>query len=165
MGLKNKIKIISIEDINIDEYINISYFDQFSYGKLLNFIKKFGQIQLLTVIKENDVYKLIDGFYVYKALLELKKKEVIIFDLGKMEEKDQITYKIGMKSSFKQDMVALSYLFKRLNEIDPEFSYEGFIPYYKEEIRRYPELIEFDFKKYDSNLHNDIYLKSDDSYF
>jgi len=165
-GYNMDIKKVKIEDISINKKNSIAFFNHFYYIKLVQFIKKFGQIQLISVCKVKDEYELIDGYYVLKAMRELNKKEVYINDYGKLSKNDKNLFIIGMRGKFEKDIVKLAYKFKELqeegNDID---NIEPYVSFYKGEIKNFPELLEFDFKGYDKNLHNNLYLENNEEYF
>ena len=159
------IKNILIDEIIIDKKNSISDTNQFLYNKLKQFIKKFGQIQVVTVCKNEKGYELIDGYYIYKAMNELGHKNIEVNDLGDMEESDKLLFIIGMKSKFEKDLVKISRKFRDLIDLIEIEEIECFLPYDKEEIKYFPGLLDFDFRKYDENSYSNLYLENNEEYF
>ena len=159
------IKNILIDEIIIDKKNSISDTNQFLYNKLKQFIKKFGQIQVVTVCMNEKGYELIDGYYIYKAMNELGHKNIEVNDLGDMEESDKLLFIIGMKSKFEKDLVKISRKFRDLLDLIEIEEIECFLPYDKEEIKYFPGLLDFDFRKYDENSYSNLYLENDEEYF
>lgn len=134
--------------------------------KLENNLKKYGQIRTLIVqrIDDTENFRLIDGHQLFKAIRNVGIDEVYCFVVNENIDPDLLSLEINT-INFDIDYVLMSKKIKRLlDKYSPE-EIEHSSGYIKEEIIQFPRVETFDFKQYDLEMHNNIYLETDDEYF
>lgn len=163
---KKEYKVINIDKIEDSSENSFSYFNSMKYEKIKSFLKKVGQIKNIVVYfdSKKKKYKIIDGYYVYKSLKELGQKEVIVYILDLKEICDYY-YSILLNIKFDEDLVKLAKMIKKLLLNSSSSELYKILPFEKEEIEKYPLLLEYDFKKYDVTLHNNLFMENNDEYF
>lgn len=158
MGLK-KLNIEEITESNHQTKDDNLYYLQ----KLEANIRKNGQLQTIVVQKKKDKYKVVDGHMVFQALKNLDFKEVYCFVVDEDTNADLLS--IEMNISFDMDFVRMAKKLKRLLEkLTPE-DIEATTHMVKDEIKKFPRVDEFDFGKYDNEMHNELFLRPNNEYF
>lgn len=134
--------------------------------KLENNLKKYGQLRSLIVqrIDDTEKFRLIDGYQLFKAIKNVGIDEVYCFVVNKDADPDLLSLEINT-INFDIDFVLMSKKIKRLLEKYSPEEIEYSSGYIKEEIIQFPRVETFDFKQYDLEMHNNIYLEVDDEYF
>lgn len=150
-------------DLIFDNGNSFTEFDYESYDKLKNNIKKNGQLKNIVVIKVKKGYEILDGSVVFKILNELKYKEILCCVCKDVKNKDLLSLELNIK--FKDDYVKLSKKIKNILEEEEEQKVSLTTRFKKEELRLYSKLLNFDFKKYNINMYNELYLENNDEYF
>jgi len=159
MELKVNTKKIKIEELKPNKWnpklkIEEDPDVQQQYEEVVKSIKTFGLVDPIMVRSENEkgeklgYYEIINGYHRFLACQELKMKEVIINDLGKISDLDARKLTIVTEEvKIPIDQVKLSELLKEMSDgIDIEKLVDG-LPYSKELIESKIELLDFDWDK------------------
>lgn len=164
MGLKT----ININELDFGSYIGSRYYEHTVDNKLENNIRKYGQIQNIVIYKNNKndkLYKIIDLYYVAKILKKIGITEVACFDMGVLDDMEASLVSLGLNIKFRHDIMSYATVLKKLQEkYNPE-EIEFLTDFLKNEIIEYPKVLEFDFLKYDEDLHLSYNSKDSEVYF
>lgn len=129
--------------------------DEEKKQKLKNNILKNGQIENIIVRELGDKYEVVNGNHRLDVLLELKKKKVFCYNLGKISTAQ--AKKIAIETNetkFENDLLKLADLF---SDISKEFSITELaetMPFTEKELQNFLELKNFEWP--DNELEDDI---------
>lgn len=156
---------LEIDKINKNNDINFLEDDLKKRNSLKNFIKKYGQIKNLIVYEQDKKYYLLSDYYYFECLKELKIKTVSVFNVGEMDLDEATLVALGLINSFDLDYIQMAKQIKKiLNTYDGE-QISALTHMEKREIEVFPRLLDFDFKRYDTNKHHELYTESEQEYF
>jgi ParB-like chromosome segregation protein Spo0J len=156
-----KWKKINVEDI-IDDNVSVKEPDSEINHKLSVIIKKYGQLHNIIVKRKDDKYIIVDGSAAFKILKKYQDTvNCSIID----DEWDEKLISLEVNFGFKNDLVKLANRFKNLLKKYTKQELAVTIPFYENEIEFYPNFLDYDFKKYDLTLNNNLYSQSDENYF
>jgi ParB-like chromosome segregation protein Spo0J len=156
-----KWKKINVEDI-IDDNVSVKEPDSEINHKLSVIIKKYGQLHNIIVKRKDDKYIIVDGSAAFKILK--KYQDTVICSIID-DEWDEKLISLEVNFGFKNDLVKLANRFKNLLKKYTKQELAVTIPFYENEIEFYPNFLDYDFKKYDLTLNNNLYSQSDENYF
>jgi ParB-like chromosome segregation protein Spo0J len=156
-----KWKKINVEDI-IDDNVSVKEPDSEINHKLSVIIKKYGQLHNIIVKRKDDKYIIVDGSAAFKILK--KYQDTVICSIID-DEWDEKLISLEVNFGFKNDLVKLANRFKNLLKKYTIQELAVTIPFYENEIEFYPNFLDYDFKKYDLTLNNNLYSQSDENYF
>jgi len=160
---------IKWKEIKISEILNVrrslKNYDDITYHKLKNQIKKNGQLMSILVFKSNDGYIVISGYSIYKVMKDIGKKNIFACVVSGLSEKELNLLGLEMNIKFRDDIVKIA---KCIKMILKDYSAEEIsitTDFYEKEIEDYPKILDYDFKKYDVSLHNNLFLEGNNEYF
>lgn len=162
MGLKSKFQEIDINMISDEKLFSYKDYDNFIASKLEVQIKKNGQLKNIVVTKKDDKYVVIDGYFIFQTMKKLRY-ETIQACIVKTDSPELLSVELNVL--FNKDLVLYAQKIKFLKEKFGELSLEYTLPMLKNEIAEYAKLLEFDFKKYNNDLHSKLFLDANEEYF
>jgi len=115
---------LEIIKLNIDQIqprkYSIKHKHNITYKKILKSLKLHKQVQPIQVLKQNEKYMLIDGFYVLKALKELKVDFVYCIVHENLSKIECMSLYNSLSTTFDINEYQLSkmfnYMFKQIQE-------------------------------------------------
>lgn len=145
--------------------LSLKHYDETTYLKLKNNLKKNGQLKNLVVVKIGEEYHLLDGYYVYNVMKDLKIEQAYCSVINDIKEEDALLISLELNITFRNDIIRIA---KRIKDLLVNHSATDISPttdFYEVEIQNYPNILTYDFKKYDANLHNNLFMESNNEYF
>ena len=127
------------------------------YQKVLESIKVNGLMAPIFVreLKKNK-YEIIDGEQRWTACEELKYKEVLIYNYGKMSDEEAIQKTIWWQQQVPFDEIKLAEVFTDLvNKVGGDYS-KIKLPYSQEEIEGKIEMLKFDWEQFEKEHQDKI---------
>jgi len=142
----SKLKIVDTDEVRPNSW-NPKAKDTRQYKKIKKGLSMKG-LRLPIVVRENKGYEIIDGEQRWTACKELKFPKVIIYNEGKIPDKDakELTIWYQQQVPFKE--LDLAILIKDLASY-PDLQ----LPFTKEEIQEYIKLFEFDWEIYNYEIN------------
>lgn len=157
-------KKLKISEIS-SEKLSLKHYDEITYLKLKNNIKKNGQLKNLVVAQIENKYYLLDGHYIYNIMQELELETVYCCVVKDIKDEDALLISLELNATFRNDIIKIA---KRIKDLLNSYSASDIsisTDFYEKEIQDYPNILTYDFKKYDANLHNNLFMESNDEYF
>ncbi len=145
------IKNVVSNDYNPKLNIDDSEDNREEFEKVKDSIKIAGQIQPLIVRElDNGKYEIINGYHRWRAMQELKYKEIEIKNLGKIDFDTAVSRALLTEDTkIPIDGIELSALIKKLVTNEKPISYWApILPYTPEVIQEKIDLINFDFDEF-----------------
>ncbi len=124
--------------------------DEFLSERLKENIKRNGQIENI-IIRELDTgyYEVVNGNHRYDVMKDLGHKEIIAYNLGKINEESAIRKAIETnETKFTVNQITYSKLLKQLNEMYPIEDLAKTIPISEEEIKKHIDSLNFDWDQF-----------------
>jgi len=144
---KVDIEIVAPNEWNPKENINDNSFNMERYLEIKSNIEKKSLYLPIIVRKVKDKYEIIDGYHRWLACKELGYTEIMIWDLGDVndEEAKSITLdSIYLNIPASEPMTAQ--IIKAINEQNPDAL--SLLPFTDEKIKEYLEMANFDWDAY-----------------
>lgn len=148
------VQLIHINDIIHDEH-NIKMNDDTIKQKLINYIKEFGQIQLIVVRSDLfDKYKIIKGHTIFDACKESGLEYVSVVNLGEVSDESAIFHYIRL-STLKQDIdtLELAYLMKPILESMQISELVKMLPFSLEQLEAFRQIFSFNWNQYNDKVN------------
>lgn len=119
--------------------------DETLTAKLLNNMKRNGQIENIVVRELNGKYEIVNGNHRLDAFRKMKVESVVAFNLGKIskEEAQRIAVELN-ETRFESDPIAFA---RTISELTKAFSIEELaatLPFDDKQILNFKNLLEFD---------------------
>lgn len=142
-----KVKVVKIGQVRPNQW-NPKEHDTYEFEKIKKGIGLKG-LRLPIIVREiepeGDInYEILDGEQRYTACKQLGFDEIIIYNEGKIEDKEAQELTIWYQQQVPFEEVATAKLVTTIVEKYPDYQ----LPYTEEEIEAYKKLTEFDWDKY-----------------
>jgi hypothetical protein len=139
---QKKLKVVTIDEVRPNSW-NPKDKNTVEYEKVKTSIQQHGQIQPI-VVRENKGYEIIDGEQKWTACKELGFKEVLVYNEGKMGDKEAKELTIAFQQQVPFNDLSLA---KLVNEMVISYGEELKIPYTELELKNIESTANYDFDK------------------
>jgi hypothetical protein len=145
-----KIKVVSVDSVRPNTW-NPKSKGGAEFEKVKKSIETKGQRAYPIIVRENKGYEIIDGEQRWTACKELGFKEVLIYDEGKVTDKEAKELTIWYQQQVPFDHLDLSYLITELKLEHKDIE----LPYNELELEEMKKISEFTFEKYSTERPSD----------
>jgi ParB-like chromosome segregation protein Spo0J len=141
--------LLTREDIILPEF-TIKYEDPILFRKLVMYIKKYGQLQPITVCERSNNYQIIKGMTIMKACQEAGIKEFYCINLGELRDDEIALHSICLNVfSREQDIVKLTKIINKVLETKTIAEISSETPYSVQELQAFQKALTFNWDQYD----------------
>jgi len=146
-----KIEVVNIEKVKPNKW-NPKQKNTNEYKKVKESIKKKG-LRLPIIVRENEEhYEIIDGEQRYTASKELGYKKVIIYNEGKISDKEAKELTIWYQQQVPFDEIMLAEMIEEMTRMYDIKDLE--LPFDEKEIEELQQLVKFDWRNIEKNNLN-----------
>jgi hypothetical protein len=146
-----KLLVVEIDKIQPNPW-NPKQKDTAEYKVLVEGIRVKGQRLPIVVRELGDKYEILDGEQRWRACQELKFKKVLVYNEGKVDDKEAKELTLWYQHQVPFDEILLAKLVFDMSTKYDEFN----VPFSKEKIQEMVELMKFDWDSYQKNTKLDI---------
>lgn len=169
-------EIVKVEDLNKNQFNYKGQNPEMS-RKLRNNLEKIGLVENLIVRQlNNGSFEIVNGEHRYDELLNLNKKHAVVYNLGKVSEKEAIRICIETnETNFDTDQYRLGQLLDNIEQAGNETfaELEEYMPFSEEEMQNFQEiynteldnLLENNDEDYDAEYEDDESPYKEDRYW
>lgn len=138
-----KLKVVPIDEVRPNSW-NPKDKNTEEYKKIVQSIKLKGQ-RMPVIVRENEGYEIIDGEQKWTACKELGFETVLIYDEGKMSDKDAMELTIWYQQQVPFNEIELAGVIKQMAEQWKDLE----LPFTEEQINNYIKMDAFNWNEFD----------------